>query len=420
MSDLTLNKDQQTFVEEAYVNLTMPGWWTLCGYGGTGKSTSLKALFAKNPFLVFLAPTHKAKEVLMKKLGKEAYVITTTRFTKGFKGTREERLQFDIEDAERQGDEGLIGKLTKKMKKLVKSGKAQEPVFGVKKRDDGEEGEWVSVICDEASMVDLDTRNLIIENCDSVIFVGDDFQVPPVTRHGDEERQDWFNRTTHDWTFNKVVRQAEGSAILELASLIRSAGDDFEFPLRKWMMENENGEDLFVLEESKDCLIQAIEDDTMMLSFMNDVVDEFCYDVRKANGRDPQVVTPDDQLYVANNFGEDFKNKDSVRVVNDVHLKAGVLALNLINLSTEKKCQTIVNTAKLVVKLKKAQRLEQLSVKGLVLRYDYARTIHSSQGSEWDFIMYRHCIPDHIDTLTHNRLLYTAVTRAVESFILLK
>ena len=416
-----LNTDQQTFVDEADERLGTSGWWTLKGEGGCGKTYAQKALFARRSDIVFLAPTHKAKEVLQKKLGDKAYVITTTKFTKGFKGTKLERMESDIVDAERLGDESLIKKLNKKLTKLIKSGQAQEPVFGVKERDDGEEIKWICVVCDEASMVTLDDRNLIIENSDSAIFVGDDFQVPPVTRiRGDEERQDWFRRIKADWTLTEVVRQKADSSILKLARLIREADDEFEFPIRKWMMENENGEDLFVLDEDKDCYEQASEEDTMMVSFMNDVVDEFSYDVRKCLGRDPNVVTEKDHLYAANNFGEDFRNKDIVQTVGDLSITAGVLAANLNNITTGMKCQTLINTARLKVRMKRSERTELLSSKGLVLRYDYARTIHSSQGSEFRIVMYRHCGTEHLDTLTHNRLLYTAVSRSVESFILLK
>ena len=416
-----LNTDQQTFVDQADERLGTPGWWVLKGEGGCGKTYSQKALFARRKDIVFLAPTHKAKEVLQKKLGKDAYVITTTSFTKGFKGTKLERLENDITDAERAADEKLVKKLNKMMTKLIKSGQAQEPVFGVKTRDDGEEIKWISVVCDESSMVPIDDRDLIIENSDSAIFVGDDFQVPPVTRiRGDEERQDWFRRIKADWTLTEVVRQKEQSGILKLARLIREADDEYDFPIRKWMMENENGEDLFVLDEDSDCYNQASEQDTMMVSFMNDVVDQFSYDVRKCLGRDPNVVTEDDHLYASNNFGEDFKNKDIVQTVGDLSITAGVIAANLNNVTTGMKCQTLINTARLKVKLKSSERRELLSSKGLVLRYDYARTIHSSQGSEFRIILYRHCGTDRLDTLTHNRLLYTAVSRAVETFILLK
>ena len=418
---ITLNYDQEVFVNEAAQRLATNGWWTLCGNAGTGKTTCLAQLMALYGNIVFLAPTHKAKSVLQEKLGEEAYVITTTSFTKGFKGTKLERLEFKISDAERSGDADLIKKLQRELKKLIKSGTAQEPVFGVRDRSEEDEGKWISVVCDEASMVDIETRDQIIENSDSAIFVGDDFQVPPVVKNPrDQDHQDWFRRANHDWRLHEVVRQAQGSGVLRLATLVREAGADFDFPIRRWMQENEDEwDDLFLLDEGFECYDQALEDDTMMLSFMNDVVDEFSYDVRKSHGRCPKTVTPEDKLFASNNFGEDWKNKDEIQCVENMSIKPAILTATLNNLTTGMKGQCLINTARLKVGIKASSRREMLSSKGLVLRYDYARTIHSSQGSEWCYVMYRHCGVDRLDTLTHNRLLYTAITRASENFILL-
>ena len=378
-----LTEEQKNFVEGASQRLGTPGWWVLKGWAGRGKTFSLEALRQQRPDIVFLAPTHKAKSVLQNKLGEGAYVITTTSFTKGFKGTKEERLESDISDAERKGDEKLIQKLKRELKQLIKSGEAQQPVFGVKSRSEEDELKWINVVCDESSMVSLDDRNLIIENSDSAIFVGDDFQVPPVVRHGDVERQDWFRRVEADWELTEPMRQSNDSGILHLADLVRQASDEFEFPIRKWVKDNEDEwDDIFTLEEGVECYHQAAEEDTMMLSFTNDVVDEFSYDVRKALGRDPEVVTPEDKLFCANNFGDEFKNKDEVQVKENMSIKPAVLTTTLNNTTTGFTTQALINTARLKVKVKSSARREMLSSKGLVLRYDYARTIHSSQGSE--------------------------------------
>ena len=414
------NTQQSTFISGALEKLREYGWWTLQGNAGTGKTTCLIEIYKYFRNIVFLAPTHKAKGVLQAKLGPDAYVITTTSFTKGFRGTLEERIENKIEGARHHGDEKLIKTLEKELRKLVKSGRAQEPVFGDRERDDPH---FISVVCDEASMVDLDSRNLIIENSDSAIFIGDGFQLPPVTRNvSDEEaiRQDWFYRTTHTWHLTEVVRQAEDSGILRLAGLIRDKGGNSPFPIWSWMRDNEHDwDDLYVLDENTDCYQKASDDDTVMLSFMNNVVDEFCYDVRHTLGRDPNVVTSADKLYASNNFAN-FSNKDEIQVRVESFTQVPTVTVPLTNITKGMWECCLVNSARLQVDLTDRERRERLSLKGLVLRYDYARTIHSSQGSEWDYVMYRHAGVDRLDSLTHNRLLYTAVTRAKESFILLK
>ncbi len=417
---MKLNKKQETFVKEASQKLSTEGWWTLHGRAGSGKTYAISKLWESYKDIVFLAPTHKAKNVLQNKLGEDAYVITTTSFTRGFKGTKIERIEKDILTAVSAKDSDRIRTLEKERDKLIKSGEAQQPVFGIKDRNE-EEIAWIAVVCDESSMVDLETRNLIIENSDSAIFVGDGFQLPPVVkRHQDQNQQDWFRRNKPTWELETIVRQAQDSGILKLANEIREYGDEEEFPIHSWMRHNEDDwDDLFVLPQSPLCYEQAAGDDTMMLSFLNDVVDEFSFAVRKHLGRDPDVVSVEDKLYCANSFTDDFKNKDEVSLNEPMSLMPSVITHTLNNLGSGSSNQVLINTARLKVGLTLAERRERLSYEGLLLRYDYARTTHSSQGSEWSYVMYRHAGVGMLDTLTHNRLLYTAVTRASKTFILL-
>jgi hypothetical protein len=307
---MTLNKQQEIFVSEAMEKLNLTGFWTLNGPAGTGKTLCIGELFKRFRNIVFLAPTHKAKQVLQSKLGPDAYIVTTTSFTKGFRGTKIERIDSQIEYAMNSQNEELLQDLQKKKKLLISSGEAQQPVFF--ERDREEDGEkHIAVVVDESSMVSSSERDAILRNADSVIFVGDSYQLPPVDYDTDA---DWFGRIKHTWQLTEVVRQGKESGILHLATLIRTSNANGAFPLRKWMIENEdNFEDLYVLQEDKDCLFAATEPDSVMLSFTNIIVDDFCYDARRVLGLDQMVATPDDSMYAGNNFG-DFKNKDDLRL----------------------------------------------------------------------------------------------------------
>jgi len=412
-------------------------------------------LYDRLPEIKFLAPTHKAKGVLKSKLGVLAEVNTTTSFIKSFKGTRLEQIDDRIDMArDRRSTVALLEKRikgaisksymqalenTKKMftdpnclkkfkkerKALIKSGDAQQPVFhddlgrGEKEKDN-----FIMVVVDESSMVTKRDRDLIIQKADSVIFVGDGFQLPPVTRD-DDGKQDWFASRRHDWTFNEVIRQAEGSGILSLATALRQSNSVFD--IHKWMQKNKNQyNDLFLTNYCDEMLERLDEDDWVALGFMNDNVDNMCYDVRRVLGRDPSVVTPDDHLFCANNFG-DFSNKDQIKLVKELKINQndpifgfGCRPVKVINETKDLMGAPLLNDARLIAGIKTKDRKERLSNRGLLARFDYARTVHSSQGSEWDNVVYEHEGVDFLEDEIQNRLVYTAVTRAKEKFILLK
>jgi len=391
----------------------------------THNTTTLMHLYDRLPEIKFLAPTHKAKGVLKSKLEVLAEVNTTTSFIKSFKGTRLEQIDDRIDMARDRRStvallekriKGVISKSymqalenTKKMftdpnclkkfkkerKALIKSGDAQQPVFhddlgrGEKEKDN-----FIMVVVDESSMVTKRDRDLIIQKADSVIFVGDGFQLPPVTRD-DDGKQDWFASRRHDWTFNEVIRQAEGSGILSLATALRQSNSVFD--IHKWMQKNKNQyNDLFLTNYCDEMLERLDEDDWVALGFMNDNVDNMCYDVRRVLGRDPSVVTPDDHLFCANNFG-DFSNKDQIKLVKELKINQndpifgfGCRPVKVINETKDLMGAPLLNDARLIAGIKTKDRKERLSNRGLLARFDYARTVHSSQGSEWDNVVYEH------------------------------
>ena len=395
------------------------GLYSLCGYAGTGKTTSLKALYKRCPDLLFLTPTHKAKSVLKAKLGDEALVMTTTAYTKSFKGTKMERMElahFLETDPDKKA------KLEKKMKALTKAGKAQEPVFGDRDRPEELIGKFIRVCVDEASMVTKNDRDKILKNADAVLFVGDGFQLPPVSQEAD---QDWFSRRDHNWYFDEVVRQGADSGILDLATQIRHAQGSFD--LRRWVKNNrEKYDDVFMVDYT-DTMLQAIsEDDCVALSFMNYVVDEMCYDVRRVLGHEKNCITPKDKLFAANNFGE-FCNKDEIVLkgkfgIGDHHDVFGdkPRPVDVHNITQGFTLPVLFNDARLVAGLSDSARREKLSNKGLLPRFDYARTVHASQGSEWPTVVYQDEGLNMLEEEEQNRLIYTAVTRAQEQFVLLK
>lgn len=98
-------------------------------------------------------------------------------------------------------------------------------------------------VFDEVSMFDLDMVNLAIAETNpnmKLIFMGDDAQLPPINSVGDEDSP-VFTMFKNVVELKEVVRQAEDSPILELATIIRKQikGDqDLKLVLKAMMKDN--------------------------------------------------------------------------------------------------------------------------------------------------------------------------------------
>jgi len=162
----------------------------LTGYAGTGKTTLMqavvKALKAKRVKVVVTAPTHKAVQVLAKKLdeaGISSVKAMTIHALLGLKPT--------AGDSEKSV--------------LKRSGRSQA-------------GEYDAVIIDECSMIGSDLHAFLDNDLHRqwVLFVGDPAQLPPVG----EVAAPCFaieNRSN----LAQIVRQAEGNPILQAATALR-------------------------------------------------------------------------------------------------------------------------------------------------------------------------------------------------------
>lgn len=165
----------------------------LCGYAGTGKTYLLARLagwaLARNYEVTVAAPTHKAAGVIADKLEGAGVAGVEVRTIHSLLGLT---LAPDLEND--TGGRVLVS-----------------PEAGKQKAKSG------LVICDEASMVGAVLKEHIDRTPHAVrwLFVGDLAQLPPVGE-GVSELLD-----EPDATLERVLRQAEGSEILNLATSIR-------------------------------------------------------------------------------------------------------------------------------------------------------------------------------------------------------
>lgn len=172
---------QQTALQEfdRWLNSSSPRF-VLAGYAGTGKSTIQKEFVSRlGGYCTLAAPTGKAALRLSETSGKPASTVHSLIYVPSRdKSTGELRFLYMGEDF----------------------------------RD-------TPLIIDEASMVSPQMAQDLGKSFSRIIFVGDSFQLPPV------KSDDWFGSQPKSATLTEVHRQALTSPILRLATRLREGGE---------------------------------------------------------------------------------------------------------------------------------------------------------------------------------------------------
>jgi exodeoxyribonuclease-5 len=210
MTPFALTQDQQAALDAIDTFLADPTatCFLLEGGAGVGKSTLVGEVLRRQRFGVkcCCAPTHKAVEVLRRKLDalriswcwgydpfsfSESDVVTgTSAALLGISPIVEEN-QTDTEVRFGKTGRGILGKVFPRL-----------------------------LVIDEVSMLAWRDCGDLIKRIKTgggkILLVGDAAQLPPVRAIGIP-----FDRFTHHYTLRQVVRQAEGSAIVQLAWALR-------------------------------------------------------------------------------------------------------------------------------------------------------------------------------------------------------
>lgn len=165
---------------------------SLAGPAGTGKTTTMKVLHSElvgdpgDPECVVVTPTNKAAQVLRWK-GVPADTLYSIFFT-------------PVEEAD--------GRLSFK------------PNHTLLEVPEGKLRYCPTIVVDESSMLVQWAIRQLQMMCKTLILVGDHHQLPPV---GDKAcPEGYFVTRQHDIELTEVLRQADGSVILELATHIRN------------------------------------------------------------------------------------------------------------------------------------------------------------------------------------------------------
>ena len=367
----------------------------ISGYAGTGKSTLVKfiisALDVDDNRVCYTAFTGKAAEVLRKKGNRQVSTL--------------HRLLYESIPRE-------AGGFFRKVKPSIP---------------------YDIVVVDECSTAPKELVDILLGHKVYVIFLGDPFQLPPVSKDDDNHLLD----SPHIF-LDEIMRQAQESDIIRLTMQIRN-----QEPISYG-----TGESVKIMHH-KDLNYGMYNWADQILTGTNARRAKINSEMRTLLGRGPEPQVGD-KVICTRNYWEDYslpgdplingsigylmnphkgkvylpwflkkekeyfdviKTEIEVPEVNDIYPMVNI-DYNML--------QTETKSADWRLEYKLGQmrkRYGDLLPKDFL--YAYAITVHKAQGSEWDKVLvYEENFP--FDRTEHARWLYTAATRAAEKLVILR
>lgn len=270
------------------------------------------------------------------------------------------------------------------------------------------------IIIDEASMISRSIYNDLLSYGIKVLFVGDIGQLQPVV----SSKSDAVVFTKPDFMLMEIHRQAQENLLIMLSKAIR------ERTMWPPGVYGANGE-VTILTRAQfeadtayrnNCYYYA---DQIICGY-NNTRQRINETVRALHGRDGAYPVPGDRLVSLTNKwdiligGHPLVNGTTGRVGQVLRESQKSLWLRFTADRGNGKA-TVLEVAKSEFVGKKATPAERFSSHRAFLDYSYGITCHKSQGSEWDNVL---VLNEVLDAESHEKWLYTAVTRAKRKLIL--
>lgn len=351
-------------------------YFTLGGYAGTGKTTVLPyalqnlKLDPSEMQVVSVAFTGKASLVMKRKGLPNCSTI--------------HGLIYDVSEEEIKDSTGkVIGK------RLI-SKRKESLDFRIK-----------LILCDEASMINETIFTELLSYKIPVLLVGDCFQLPPI--HGDFNIMDEKNL---DFKLSTVQRQALDNPIIRLSMDIRNGHK---------INDGKYGDTVVKMPFSKVPTESILKADQILCA-KNATRKLLNNEMREMLGyTGPHPKKGEKLIVVANNWEIGVVNGQHIYLVEDAE-------------DADKITYDIAYTeeTRSYVHRQWLSKRNFLEFNDMPCRFEmkeriqadfgYAITVHKSQGSEWDKVLF---LEERImrDRDLHQRFLYTAVTRASEKLI---
>lgn len=371
----------------------------ISGAAGTGKTSIVQHLTNELNFEpAYMTPTGKAAQVLRGKIGRTPYVSTIHSALYAPSVKDPERYDEIINELKDTHEPHKIKKLHRELKKVGSPVWILQPNFRwQRKRDDDVDTDIDSIVVDEASMIGGKIGNELVETAKRhglpIILAGDFYQLPPVN-----DIAYFSDPETHVAApeIDEIVRQAEGSAILELATNVR---DGFR-PRRVEL----DGLSVFPRDD-----VDLWEYDIILcgLNRTRHRINEDKREEQKHTGKLPQPGEPMILLRNDNTLG--ICNGDIFKVIEAKKENGELWITGEFDSIGELTFMAAIEVPG-----------KALDMRGPAhpIAFAYAITTHKAQGSEWSKVL----VIDESKPFGEDAFcwLYTAVTRAKEHLTLIK
>ena len=373
INSITFNNDQKEAIKGAILN----NFFIITGGPGTGKTTIIKAIVMilkdildlNHEDIALLAPTGRASKRMAESVGAPAYTIH--KFLKWNKET----------------ESFLIDEYNKSQEKVV--------------------------IVDESSMIDIFLFSSLLKGLKlnvKLILVGDANQIPSIGP-GDLLNDLLHISTIKNKYLNTIYRVKEGSYITYLANDIKNRKHFDKFPT--------NYSDFKFIESNDDDIKKYLSE------IVNKAVE------KGIHSENFQVLAP---MYKGlngidslNSMMADIFNPNSEKfVIGDKYYRVNDKVIQLVNDVDNNVYNGDIGYIRDIYYLDKKMVVE-IDYSGNIVEYKsgefdkfnlaYAVSIHKSQGSEYANVVI--ILARSFNRMFYNKLIYTAVTRAKSSLIIL-
>jgi ATP-dependent exoDNAse (exonuclease V) alpha subunit len=342
------------------------------------------------------------------------------------------------------------------------------------------------IIIDESSMINRELYDIIIERTEQVqmktIFIGDFFQIPPVKEtecrlcFPAEQRKIKLKSAM----LTKIVRQAEGNPIIELATYIREHENEMNLQYDYREIVTPQGSLIPIDRQNKEQALKVIEhiitsdyfkqnaDYGKVLAWRNDTVNKMNHVIRKmiyGEAAQSNLLMPGEKLIANKPIMDKMRGNDQILFttnaefeVLDIHIKekqvdkdtfkyfstrVAQYFYNSFTMRDEQRIETIhiihpesqTRFGKLLQQLKERALARKGTTDAKFLwklyfqtaehfadvKYNYCLTTHKSQGSTFtNTIVLERDITANQTMPERNRILYVAVTRPSINLIIVR
>lgn len=373
INSITFNNDQKEAIKGAILN----NFFIITGGPGTGKTTIIKAIVMilkdildlNHDDIALLAPTGRASKRMAESVGAPAYTIH--KFLKWNKET----------------ESFLIDEYNKSHEKIV--------------------------IVDESSMIDIFLFSSLLKGLKlnvKLILVGDANQLPSIGP-GDLLNDLLHISTIKKKYLNTIYRVKEGSYITYLANDIKNRKHFDKFPTNYSDFKFIESDDDNIKKYLKEIVNKAVEKGISSENFqvLAPMYKGF-NGIDSLNSMMAEIFNPNEEKFI---IGDKYYriNDKVIQLVNDVdnNVYNGDIGYIKDIYYIDKKLVVEIDYSGNIVEYKNGE-FDKFNLA-------YAVSIHKSQGSEYANVVI--ILASSFNRMFYNKLIYTAVTRAKSSLIIL-